>query len=70
MAKAPIDLRGPWPKGVSFSGRTVGMMFSKKKNQGSERLKLRAKNQLKPTGNKRFPNGKYFHDDGTPVIKT
>lgn len=65
----PADQKGPWPKGVRFSGRTIGKMLSKKKHQGSEHVQLRTKNQIKPTGKARFPNGKYTYEDGSPDIK-
>ncbi len=62
--------KGPTPKKTKFSGRTIGRMLSKKKNQGSEKLQLRAKNQLKPSGPDRFPDPaypKYRAADGSPL---
>lgn len=56
-----------WPKGVKFSGRTIGRMLRKFKKRTSESRPLRVKNQLVPQGKARFPNGKYRYADGSPI---
>ena len=65
MAKGIREKAGPWTKGCSFSGRTIGKMFSKKKNSGSEHLQLRSKTDLRPRGRNRFPLGKFRLADPT-----
>ena len=65
MAKKVLDKAGPFAKGCSFSGRSIGKMLSKKKNKGSEPLQLRSKTDLRPSGKKRFPLGKFRLADPT-----